>query len=1079
MTTSTASVVVLVDDVLFSGRTVRAALDALSRPRPAPRRTARGARRPRPPRAADPRRLRRQERADQPRARPCTCSSPRSTAATPCCSVRRTSAATAGRRDEHLLSRRRPEPRRRDADPRHRRGDGAGRRARDQEAADPARPHGREPLLRGLHPHPHQLRGRGEAALRGRDHLQRQGFQRQQGRVAQGHGADARGDGRRRRRLPAQRQRRARGTSPAGSSGHVVNAGDGTHEHPTQALLDAFTMRRRTGRLEGLRVAHRRRRPALAGRPLATCCCCTRSAREVTLVAPPTLLPLGVETWPAEVSYDLDAVLPKTDVVMMLRVQRERMGAAFFPTEREYSRRYGLDRDPDGRCCPTTRSSCIPARWSAAWRSPPRSPTRVRSTIIEQVANGVSVRMAVLYLLLGTAPRPSEPTKEALPHERRHRGCRRSSAARRPTSSSRDGVIAAIGADESAATARRSSTPTGSSCCPGLVDLHTHLREPGREDAETVAHRHPGGGARRLHRRARDGQHRPGRRHRGRRRAGLAARPRGRLLSTCTRSARSPSACAGERLAELGAMADSAARVRVFSDDGICVSDPLLMRRALEYVKAFDGVIAQHAQDPRLTEGAQMNEGDRLGAARADRLADASPRRRSSPATVCWPPTSGPACTSATSPPPVPVEIIRRGQGAGHRGHRRGHPAPPAAHRRPAPAATTRCSRSTRRCAPRPTSTRCGPGSPTARSTPSPPTTRRTPCEDKETEWAAAKPGMLGLETALVGRAGRPWDAARLGRRRRPDVGAPRPGSAASPATAADRGRRAGQPDARRPDGRADRRRRRTGEQEPQHAVRRPDPARHGRRHVPARRATVLTVARSGSSGMSAAPARPGGRPHVPRRGLRRRRRDLRRGRLRHRDDRLPGDADRPVLPPPGRRADRAAHRQHRRQRRGRRVAPKPGSPATSCATPPGSRSNWRATGDLDELARGRRASSASAASTPGPSPGTCASAAPCASASPASRPIAEALLERVLASPGWSAPSSPAEVSTTETYVVPAVGERRFTVAALDLGIKRRTPVASRPARDRDASSCRHAPPPTELLGDRRRRRLRQQRPR
>src|SRR5690349_3075293 len=112
--------------------------------------------------------------------------------------------------------------------------------------------------------------------------------------------------------------------------GSVVNAGDGTHEHPTQALLDAFTMRQRLGRLDGLRVA-------IVGDVLHS-----RVARSnvlllstlgaaVTLVAPPTLLPVGVDAWPAEVSYDIDAVLPKCDVVMMLRVQQERMNAAFFP----------------------------------------------------------------------------------------------------------------------------------------------------------------------------------------------------------------------------------------------------------------------------------------------------------------------------------------------------------------------------------------------------------------------------------------------------------------------------------------------------------------------------------------------------------------------------------------------------------------------------------------------------------------------------------------------------------------------------------------------------------------------------
>ena len=127
----------------------------------------------------------------------------------------------------------------------------------------------------------------------------------------------------------------------------VVNAGDGTHEHPTQALLDAFTMWRHLGprnggTLDGQRIAivgdvlHSRvaRSNALLLHTLGA---------EVTLVAPPTLLPVGIDSWPVETSYDLDAVLPKADAVMMLRVQRERMSGGFFPTAREYSRRYGLD----------------------------------------------------------------------------------------------------------------------------------------------------------------------------------------------------------------------------------------------------------------------------------------------------------------------------------------------------------------------------------------------------------------------------------------------------------------------------------------------------------------------------------------------------------------------------------------------------------------------------------------------------------------------------------------------------------------------------------------------------------------
>ena len=147
---------------------------------------------------------------------------------------------------------------------------------------------------------------------------------------------------------------------------------------------------------------------------------------------------------------------------------------------------------------------------------------------------------------------------------------------------------------------------------PGLVDLHTHLREPGREDAETVATGTAAaalGGFTAVHAMANTDP---------------VADTAG-VVEQVWRLGREAGHCdvrpvgavtvglAGERLAELGAMADSAARVRVFSDDGVCVSDAVLMRRALEYVKAFGGVVAQHAQEPRLTEGAQMNEGELSG----------------------------------------------------------------------------------------------------------------------------------------------------------------------------------------------------------------------------------------------------------------------------------------------------------------------------------------------------------------------------------------------------------------------------------------------------------------------------------
>jgi aspartate carbamoyltransferase catalytic subunit len=181
--------------------------------------------------------------------------------------------------------------------------------------------------------------------------------------------------------------------------GSVVNAGDGTHEHPTQALLDAFTIRRRLGRLDGLRVT-------IVGDILHS-----RVARsnvlllhnlgvEVTLVGPPTLLPVAVDTWPCGVSYDLDATMPKTDVIMMLRVQQERMNDAFFPSVREYSRRYGLD---------AARMAMLPEHAIVMHPGPMNRGVEIaaevadapRSTVVEQVANGVSVRMAVLYLLLG------------------------------------------------------------------------------------------------------------------------------------------------------------------------------------------------------------------------------------------------------------------------------------------------------------------------------------------------------------------------------------------------------------------------------------------------------------------------------------------------------------------------------------------------------------------------------------------------------------------------------------------------------------------------------------------------------
>ena len=308
-----------------------------------------------------------------------------------------------------------------------------------------------------------------------------------------------------------------------------------------------------------------------------------------------------------------------------------------------------------------------------------------------------------------------------------------------------DGVIAAIGSGLSADGAEVVDA-TGLVALPGLVDLHTHLREPGREDAETVdsgtraaalggftavhamANTDPvadlAGVVEQVHRLGRDAGH-------------CDVHPVGAVTVGLR----------GEQLAELGAMADSAARVRVFSDDGVCVSDALLMRRALEYVKAFDGVIAQHAQEPRLTEGAQMHEGElsaRLGLAGWPSVAEEAIIARDcllaqhvgSRLHICHLSTRG------------SVEVVRAAKARGvdvtaevtpHHllltdAHVCGYDPvfkvnPPLRTADDVQALREGLADGTIDCV----ATDHAPHAP----------------QDKETEWAAAKPGMLGLETAL------------------------------------------------------------------------------------------------------------------------------------------------------------------------------------------------------------------------------------------------------------------------------------------------------------------------------------------
>jgi aspartate carbamoyltransferase catalytic subunit len=185
-------------------------------------------------------------------------------------------------------------------------------------------------------------------------------------------------------------------------TGTVINAGDGTHEHPSQALLDAYTLRKHlmhgSRDLQGLHVA-------IVGDILHS-----RVARSnvlllsklgalVTVVAPPTLLPVGIESWPTKISYDFDEIIPQVDAVMMLRVQSERMNDLYFPNAREYSRYFGLNTD---RVRKMKNDSIImhPGPMNRGLEITADVADSARSVILEQVGNGVSVRMAILYTLL-------------------------------------------------------------------------------------------------------------------------------------------------------------------------------------------------------------------------------------------------------------------------------------------------------------------------------------------------------------------------------------------------------------------------------------------------------------------------------------------------------------------------------------------------------------------------------------------------------------------------------------------------------------------------------------------------------
>ena len=420
----------------------------------------------------------------------------------------------------------------------------------------------------------------------------------------------------------------------------VINAGDGTHEHPTQALLDALTIRQRLGSIEGKRVV-------IVGDVLHS-----RVARsnvllldtlgaEVVLVAPPTLLPVGVADWPVTVSHDLDAELPIADAVLMLRVQAERMNGGFFPSAREYSVLYGLSEK---------RQAMLPGNAVVLHPGPMVRGMEIafsvadstQSAVLQQVSNGVHIRMAVLFHLLVGAEQGALPAswgppaperrsahdcaRESSNHSVLIRGVRLYGEGDRVDVLASDGQIADIGADLAVPDDADVFDATDQILLPGFVDLHTHLREPGREyaeDIETGSAAAALGGYTAVFAMANTNpvadspvvtDHVW---HRGQQVGLVDVHPVGAVTM----------GLAGAQLTEMGMMAAGAAQVRMFSDDGICVHDPLIMRRALEYATGLGVLIAQHAEEPRLTVGAVAHEGPnaaRLGLAGWPRAAEES-----------------------------------------------------------------------------------------------------------------------------------------------------------------------------------------------------------------------------------------------------------------------------------------------------------------------------------------------------------------------------------------------------------------------------------------------------------------------
>lgn len=191
----------------------------------------------------------------------------------------------------------------------------------------------------------------------------------------------------------------ARWAEELGSDASVINAGDGWHQHPTQALLDAYTIRRRIGGLDGAKVAIcgdiNHSRVARSNVDLFT-----KLGASVTLVGPRTLMPADLAGWPVTVSHDLDSVVGDVDVIYMLRIQQERLSSGLFPTVREYRANWGLTVDRAGSLRPDALIM-HPGPMNRGVEIDPEVAGESRSVVLDQVASGIPVRMAVLYQILG------------------------------------------------------------------------------------------------------------------------------------------------------------------------------------------------------------------------------------------------------------------------------------------------------------------------------------------------------------------------------------------------------------------------------------------------------------------------------------------------------------------------------------------------------------------------------------------------------------------------------------------------------------------------------------------------------